>query len=149
MANISEILKTAVQKLPNALFLRATDEDANIEIENISIAGRTVFIYHNLPRVTNNIQDGGLVQENWPTEIDVLQLADFDDNTRDSDEIREACKVMSDRLMDQLKIRTDSVTPMSGYETSFSEAVKVHDVILTGLRLRFNWIFDREEYYCG
>jgi hypothetical protein len=149
MANISEILKTTVQKLPNALFIRATDDDANIELDNISISGRTVFLYHNLPRVGNEFQKGGLSNENYPTEIDVLQLADFDDNTRDSDAIREECKVMSDRLMDQLKVRTDSVRPIAGYEQDYSGSVKVHDVILTGLRLRFNWPFDREVYYCG
>lgn len=149
MANISEILKTTVQKLPNALFLRATDLDANIELEKIDIGIRTLFIYNNLPNVNNPIQEGGLVQEIVPISIGIVRLADFDDNTRDGDELREDCKIMAHRLMDQLKNRTDSVTPIPDYQTNFTDAEKIHDVILTGLILRFNWTFDREEYYCG
>ena len=149
MANISEILKTAVQKLPNALFLRATDLDANIELEKIDIGIRTLFIYNNLPNVNNPIQEGGLVQRIVPTSIGVVRLADFDDNTRDGDVLREDCQIMADRLMDQLKNRTDSITPIPDYQTNFTDAEKIHDVILTGLILRFEWTFDREDYYCG
>lgn len=149
MENISSILKRAVQKLPNAKYLRATDDDANNKLDDIDVSGLTVFIYHNLPRVVNTIQEGGLVQENWPTEIDVVQLADYDDDTIDGDAIRNSCKEMANRLMDQLKVRTDSVTPISTYEHSFSEAVQIHDTIFTGLRLRFNWIIDRDTYNCG
>ena len=149
MENISTILKETVQKLPNASYMRATDDDANIEIENIDIKGKTVFIYRNLPTVTNSIQKGGHIQSNYPTEIDVLQLADFDDNTLDGDEIRASCKDMADKLMDHLKIRTDSVTPIPAYQVVFSESVQVKDTLLTGCVLRFNWIFDRTSYDCG
>lgn len=149
MQTLTQILKEAVQKLPDSVFLRATDSDANISIDEIDLRNRTVFIYHNLPRVVSTVQRGGLVQENWPTEIDVLQLAEFDDTTIDGDVLRNNCKILADSLMDQLKIRNDSVTPLANYENSFSEAVQVHDKILTGVRLRFNWIFDRTTYNCG
>lgn len=149
MENISTILKETIQKLPNASYLRATDDDANVEIENIDIKGKTIFIYRNLPTVTNPIQAGGMVQSNYPTEIDVLQLADNDDNTKDGDDIRASCKDMADRLMDHLKIRTDSVTPIPSYQIVFSESVQVKDTLLTGCVLRFNWIFDRTSYDCG
>ena len=149
MENISTILRETIQKLPNASYLRATDDDANIEIEKIDIKGKTIFIYRNLPTVTNPIQAGGLVQANYPTEIDVLQLADLDDNTKNGDDIRASCKDMADRLMDHLKIRTDSVTPIPSYQIVFSESVQVKDSLLTGCVLRFNWIFDRTSYNCG
>lgn len=149
METISTILKGTIQKLPNASYLRATDDDANVEIEKIDIKGKTIFIYRNLPTVTNSIQAGGLVQSNYPTEIDVLQLADLDDNTKNGDDIRASCKAMADRLMDRLKIRTDSVTPIPSYQIVFSESVQVKDALLTGCILRFNWIFDRTSYDCG
>ena len=149
MENISTILKETIRKLPNASYLRATDDDANVEIEKIDIKGKTIFIYRNLPTVTNPIQAGGLVQSNYPTEIDVLQLADLDDNTKDGDDIRASCKTMADRLMDHLKIRTDSVTPIPSYQIVFTESVQVKDSLLTGCVLRFNWIFDRTSYDCG
>jgi hypothetical protein len=131
------------------LFLRATDLDANIELEKIDIGIRTLFIYNNLPNVNNPIQEGGLVQRIVPVAIGIVRLADFDDNTRDGDVLREDCQIMADRLMDQLKIRNDSITPIPDYQTNFTDAEKIHDVILTGLILRFNWTFDREDYYCG
>ena len=149
MENISTILKTAIQKLPNSAYMRATDDDANVQIDDIDIKGKTIFIYRNLPTVANTIQEGGLVQGTYPTEIDVLQLADYDDNTLDGDTIRASCKDMADRLMDQLKVRTDSVTPIPAYQVVFSESVQVKDALLTGCILRFNWIFDRTTYNCG
>ena len=149
MENLSTILKETIQKLPNAKYLRATDDDANVEIENIDIKGKTIFIYRNLPTVTNPIQAGGHVQSHYPTEIDVLQLADIDDNTKNGDDIRASCKSMADRLMDHIKIRPDSVTPISSYQIVFSESVQVKDTLLTGCVLRFTWIFDRTNYDCG
>ena len=149
MENISTILKETIQKLPNTSYLRATDADANVIIETINVKGKTVFIYNNLPTITNPIQQGGLVQKHFPTDIHVVQLGDHDDNTVNGDAIRHECVNMADRLMDHLKIRTDSVTPIGTYQTISSESVLIMDVLFTGIVLRFNWIFDRTTYDCG
>ena len=148
MESISTILKDVVSALPQTVFLRLTDLDANMALDDIDMKNVTVIIYRNLPTITNTIQQGGLVTEDWPTEILVLQLAEIDDNTGDSDTIRHRCKDIADRLMDQLKTRQDSTEPIEAYDIVFTGIEKIHDKIVTGLMLTFDWKIDRTNYNC-
>lgn len=151
MPLVSPILKEVVEEIPDCIYLRASDLEANIDVDSIDMSGKTLVIYNNRPDVENsNGNQGSFVTRQWPVECQILQLADMDDNEVDSDTIRAACIVIADTIFDKMQIRTlNQVASIDGYDFTFEEEVKVYDKILTGLMLLFVFPMERDEYYCN
>lgn len=138
----TKIIEAACNGIPNSLYLRATDKQANTELDQLDLKGKTVVIYNNLPTVKHEVAAG--IYREYPIEIKILKLADHDDTDGQGDAIREELLPVADYLFKYLTA-DPTTTPAKTTETytvDFSGAVSIFDEILTGLTLRFNLYFD-------
>jgi len=135
---VNSIIRDAVYSIPDTYYLRATDQEANIEMDDIDLIDITVCIYNNLPTI-NNVVSNGVVAE-YPVEIKILQLADYDDNDVDGDVIREACMDIAYELQYTITSdnRTSQAADVDNFIVDMLDQVKLYDKILTGVELRFN-----------
>lgn len=148
MLVLTSLIESIVKRLPDSTFMRATDNDANIDLDSIDLAGQTIFIFNNLPEISIVPMAGGMLTEQWPVEIDILRLAELDDNTSDGDELRDSCLQLSKRFINKwIKEETNNV-PVEDFEFSFAETVKIYDKILTGGRLVFTVNLDQLSNNC-
>lgn len=146
MPLFSSILQPIVAQIANTVYARATDEELNVLMDQQDLAGQTLVVYNNLPVVTNQVSRGGFVVRDWPVQILVLQLADYDDNTVDGDTIRANCIPIADEIHDRLV--QDSRYIIESYEFNFLDNEKILDKTMTGLALSFIIKFDRTAGLC-
>jgi len=147
LTTLSTTIETIVAGITGGVFLRATDNDANISVDNIDLEGKTLCIFNNLPVVSNQVSKSGYIVQVWPVEIRVLQLSNLDDTTAQGDAIRDACAIAADTIWD--KITFDQSLPDAfEYELNYLNEVKVYDKTLTGVRLTFMFNSSRNAYYC-
>ena len=144
MPLISPIIETIVATISNGVYLRATAQEANIEADELDLIDKILIIYNNLPDVTNEIGPGGNVIAVWPVEIEILKLADFDDNTADGDLIRADCLRIANYILDSFP--ENSVEIIETYQTDFLDEVKVYDKTMSGVRLTFDYPLRRLDY---
>ena len=144
MPLFSPILETIVGTIAEGFYLRATSGEANIELDQIDLEGKIVVIYNNLPELTSPIGQSGYVEQLWPVEIQVLKLADFDDNDVNGDTLRADCLRVANYIVDRLPRSGGSY--LDSYDVSFLEEVKLYDKTLTGCRLAFEYPIARETY---
>ena len=142
---MNEILKAIVNSIPGCWYLRATDQDANITVDDLDLSVKIICIYNNLPSVPNVASQGRFVYREWPVEIKILSLSDFDATTEEADQIREALLPIADAIFDKLP-DFDNVPPVDGYGVDFVSEVKIYDKILTGLNLSFTFNVPRTVY---
>ena len=139
---VSDIIEDAAANIPNSQYLRATDEDANTSVADISIAGSTFIIFNNLPTISTSVL--GQQLSTYPVEIQLLELAEMDDNTVDGDEIRSRLIVVAQRLFNWISI--DSRLSLSevteDYEMELNGNVKLYDTVMTGVTLSFDMYID-------
>ena len=69
---VSQIIDQIACSL-DCLYLRATDDDANVKLEDIDLQGLPIVIYNNLPIVAGSL--GNNHQEVTPLEIYVYKKA--------------------------------------------------------------------------
>lgn len=145
--NISAIIEAAAALIPNSLYLRATDIQANIEIDDLEIGDKIVVLYNNLPTVKNRVTQS--VQREVPVEIKILKLGNVDDNDVDGDAIRASLVPAADLMFDAtIKNPEHSLTRYADtYEIDFLNQVKIYDDVLTGLVLKYSMFFDRS-FFC-
>jgi len=148
-SQISAGLAAIVATIPNSVFLRATDASANTDVDHIDLAGKTIFIYNNLPIVNHAVNKGGSVFRTWPVEIRVLRLADFDDNTDQGDALRDVCIDGADALYDKLPGQFPDYPVTEEYGLQLLGEEKVYDKTLTGCRMIFTLNVRRTTYYCS
>ena len=144
---LSTKIETIVAGITGAVFMRATDNDANISIDNVDLEGKTVCIFNNLPLVSNQVSKSGHIVEEWPVEIRVLQLSNLDDTTAQGDSIRDACAIAANTIWDKISF-DQSLPDAFEYELNYLNEVKVYDKTLTGVRLAFVFNSFRGTYYC-
>lgn len=142
MEVVTQRIQAIVKKLPEAVFLRATDNDANILMDDIDLANSTIVNFNNLPDIDIQIGASGVQSEEWPVEIDFLRLGDIDDNTEDGDAIRKICKQCASDFIGMWIASETENTPSDNYKFAFSERVKIYDNIMTGGRLSFTMYID-------
>ena len=133
--SISQVIQDAVAQLPDSIYLRATDYEANVELDNIDLDGKTVFIYNNLP-VINYALDIAILPQ-WPIVIKVMQMTDLDANTQDKDLQREAMVEPAQDLLKLLlsdSISSQAVLPPNATITFLDND---YDKNLTGVELAF------------
>ena len=136
--SVTDIIRDAVALFDNSIFLRATEFDANIEVADVDLEGQTVFIYNNLPTVSNSAL-GGVVSA-YPIQIQILQLGEFDDNTDQSDTIRDDLIPVATQLFNTLQAdpRHSKGEYAESFDTDLQGQVKIYNTILTGVMLEFD-----------
>lgn len=134
---INEIIESAIGTIDKATYLRATDSEANTVLGDIDLSDITLCIYNNIPDI-KNIVKSSIIRE-WPVEIQILQLASFDDNDSDGDVIRALCVPIADRIYDAIVSNMETVQagPNINYNIKMLDQVKLYDKILTGVQLSF------------
>lgn len=147
LTEISNLLKGISATIAGSLYLRATDIDANISVDNIDLAGKTIILFNNLPEVPHVVSQSGAVTRAWPVEVRVLQLATLDDNTEQSDVIRDACLAIADEIWDKVS-SSQSVPDAYEYEIGFLSDLKIYDKTMTGCTLSFLLNTQRTSYKC-
>ena len=144
---ISALLSAICYEIPNAMYLRATDTDANTTLDNVNISGRYVVLFNNLPEVNVSVSQSGYMTKSTPIGIKVLRLAGLDDTTIESDTIRDSCEDVANMIFD--KITKDQELPDTfEYSLSFLNEVKLYDKILTGVSMSFVLNTERGGYGC-
>jgi hypothetical protein len=144
MPRISPIIESIVATIPDGVYLRATSQEANIELDDIDLEGKIAVLYNNLPDVENPISMSGHVISQWPVEIQILKLADFDDNDVDGDILRLECLRIAEYIIDVFPRNATQV--IDSYGTEFLDQVKVYDKTMTGCLLTFIYPIDRTDY---
>ena len=143
---ISGIIEDAVNQIPDLLFLRATDAEANVAIDDIDLSADNIAIYNNRPESSGSAGDlSGLVQVEWPIEIHVIGLAELDDNDQDADIIADPLYTIAEELFDRIVNTTGQsvLTFPSSYSIDLGQPVKLYDKILTGVTLGFSVYYSR------
>lgn len=148
MPQVSPIIKRATDIIPNSVYMRATDYNANVDIENVNVEDKVLVIYNNLPTVKNRLSDGGAYRE-YPVEVRILKLAQADDDDVDGDVIRAELLPYGDLVFDycQQAQEVSSVKFADVYDLDFLDSVRIYDEVMTGLILKFTMYFDRK-YFC-
>ena len=147
LTEISNLIQSIVATLPNTVYLRATERDANISLDYIDLEGKTVCLFNNLPEITNSVSQSGLITQMIPIEIQVLQLANIDDTTGEGDTIRDACSDIANSIFDL--ITKDQYLPDTfEYSIDYVGEFKIYDKTMTGARLGFVFNAYRTTYSC-
>ena len=145
---VSSIIEAAVDQIANLIYLRATDAEANVAIDDIDLAADNVAIYNNRPSTTGTAGElSGLVQVEWPVEIHVLGLAELDDDDEDADVIADPLYSIAEELFDRITNTSgqnqSELTFPDGYSIDLGTPVKLYDKILTGVTLTFSIFYSR------
>lgn len=143
---VSNLIESAVAQLDDTLFLRATDAEANVSIDNIDMSEDDVAIYNNKSTSSSALSElSGNIETEWPIEIHFLSLADFDDNDVDADTLSDPLYVKAEKLFDFITQRAElsQITLTDGYEIDMGNPVKLYDKTLTGVTLSFTMMYSR------
>ena len=144
---ISALLSAICYEIPNAMYLRATDTDANTTLDNVNISGRYVVLFNNLPEVNVSVSQSGYMTKSTPIGIKVLRLAGLDDTTIESDTIRDSCEDVANMIFDKIRIYQE-LPDVFEYTVSLLNEVKLYDKILTGVSMSFVLNTERGGYGC-
>ena len=138
--SMNQIIQDAVALIPNSEYMRASDYEANIEVDNVELKGKTLAVYNNLP--TLNYPVGVVVEKQWPVSVKLLQLVDTDANTVDEDIIREALVPVAEKLFRDITANASASKslPPSSYTIRFLGVV--YDGVMTGVELAFTYEFN-------
>ena len=139
---VTDIIRDAVAKIDDSYFLRATDIDKNIEVAELDLEGLTLFVFNNLPTITNSVKMG--IVSSYPVQIQILQVAEFDDNTEDSDIIRTNLIPVATTLFNTIigDVRHSLGQYAENYEIDLEGEVKITDSTFTGVMLEFDLFID-------
>lgn len=151
MPLISPIIKSIVKNyIPDGLYMRNSEIDANIDLDQIDMEGKFIVIYYNLPTVAHSITYSTSVVRHWPVEILIAKLANVDNDGEDGDEIRSECLGIADLILDHISKNAivSQVESIEDYDIQFENSVNVFDKTLTGCRMTCTVPIDRTEYYC-
>jgi len=147
LQSLSTLIQTIVGTISGAVYLRATDADANVSIDNIELDGKTIVLFNNLPDITHTIARTGFIMQQIPVEIRVLQLAGLDDTTDGSDILRDRCADIANNIFDQITF-SQELPDTFEYQISYLNEVKIYDKTMTGCRLSFVFNASRLNYSC-
>jgi len=143
LSTISALIAAQVELIPDAVYYRATDTEANKDIDNIDLGGKTIVLF-------NNVATSGYVTQDIPISIKVLKLASFDDREVDSDILRDDCKLVAEKLFNKITNSQDIniMPPTLEYTIEFMNQTKIYDKTVTGCTLSFTISSDRGDYNC-
>lgn len=147
IADVSNYLETVIET-EGYLFLRATDIEANIEVDNVDISNNIVVILNNLPQVGHQISMSGAARSRWPVELQFLKLAQLDDKENESDTLRSDCQDAAYRIIAKLDPEIFAEYPTT-YTIDFLSQTKIYDKILTGCLINVELLYEVPIYSCG
>jgi hypothetical protein len=133
---ISQILKDIATNL-GEIYLRATPSDANNELQEIEVGSKVLCIYSNHPSVEYNLEFN--IKALYPLQIQFLKIADFDDNTVDSDLLIDICREEAEKFAIGLINYQENFIFPDGFTIDPFDTIKVDDSILTGVTLNINF----------
>ena len=139
---VTDIIRDSVAKIEDSVFMRATEMDANVSVSEIELEGKILFIFNNLPTISNTAGSG--VMSAYPVQIQILKLADEDDNTEQGDEIRAGLIPIANTLFSTLQLdpRHSLAQYAETYDTDLQGEVKIYDGLFTGVMLEFDLFID-------
>lgn len=147
IADVSDYLKTVIET-EGYLFLRATDIEANIEVDNVDVSNNIVVILNNLPEVGHEISISGAARSQWPVELQFLKLAQLDHKEDESDTLRSDCQDAAYRIIAKLDPEIFAEYPTT-YTINFLTQTKIYDKILTGCVVNVDLLYEVPIYSCG
>ena len=149
IADVSNYLKAVIESMGHT-FMRATDIEANIEVDQVDLSAGTgiIFILNNLPTVSHVISRSGSGKSTWPCELQVVKLADLDHKENESDTIRSACQDAIYQVIPRFDPEIYAAYP-TPYSINFLGQTKIYDKILTGCLLSMELLYDIPIYGCG
>jgi len=149
IADVSNYIKAVIEGQGH-IFMRATDVEANIEVDQVDLSAGTgiIFILNNLPTVGHVISMSGAGKSTWPCELQVLKLADLDHKETESDLIRSSCQDAIYQILARIDPEIFAVYP-TPYTINFLGQTKIYDKILTGCVVNLELLYDIPIYGCG
>jgi len=127
---VNKMIQQVADQL-DLLYLRATDYDANVRIEDIDLKSLPILIYNNLLEVDYSLE--ATTRALYPIEIKILKLGYFDATTEDADYIINRCRDIAQDVA-KLLLQNDVVAP-EGFRIDALNTVEIYDEIMTGVTL--------------
>ena len=139
---VTDIIRDAVALIPDSVFLRATEMDANISVSEIELEGKILCVFNNLPTISNTAGSG--VMSSYPIQIQILEIAEEDDNTDQGDDIRGNLIPIANTLFSTIQQdpRHSLAEYAETYDIDLQGEVKIYDGIFTGVMLEFDIFID-------
>jgi len=135
---VSELLKRIAEEELEMLYLRATDYDANVRIEDIDLQGLPIMIYNNLLEV--NYEALASTIATYPLEIRFLKLGYFDNDTEDADYIINRCRTLAEKCA-KLLAGEEFIIPAEDFSIDALTTFEIYDEIMTGVTLSYELQF--------
>jgi len=154
MKTLTDRIKEIVEG-QDLIFLRATDPEANIEVDQIDLSlGKAIVLFNTLPAVQVVASPlSGYTYREMPINIQVLKIDELDSTTYAGDTLRQECGEIAEKLYDLISrddaIDLDPAVPLDGYDSNYSDQVRIYDKILTGVELTFTLPMTRRSFFCG
>lgn len=152
MPLISPVIKRITEDhIDNAIYMRNSEMEANVDLDQVDLLGKTIILYYNLPTVDNVAGTiSNYVHRKWPVEILIAKLSELDDNGDDGDTLRAECLAIADHIYDLLSkdAIVSLVNSIEDYKVVFEGSVKIYDKTMTGCRLTCEVPIERSTYYC-
>ncbi len=147
MPLVSPVIETAAGLVPDSIYLRATDTQANIEVDELDLVDKVAILYNNLPTVKHAASAGGVVRR-WPVEVKILKLAQVDDDDTNGDTIRGELLPYADLIFDAIlkDSRVSLADVPTSYDIDFLDVVRIYDNVMTGLTIKFNISIQRANF---
>ena len=133
---LSQELKRIADEL-GILYFRFNESDMNQAISDTDVQGLQLMNWLNEPLVT--YQASGVFIATYPLEIEVLELAEADDNTPDSDQIVDRCRRTAEKLVSKL-LAVDEILIADGQTFSIDSltTIKKYDDVFTGVLIQIS-----------
>ena len=138
------IAAVVVSDIPNGEYLRATDHNANISADQIDLAEKVLVQYNNRPTISGSIAGlSGVASEVVPVEISFLKLADFDDDSEDTDILIDDLVGYARTMFDKISSLTSGAQSATSYTIEQDSTIKIYDKTMSGVKLSFDIITPR------
>ena len=148
-------LKTAIQQIclnMDITYLRASDLEANITLDNLGTDGKCIALHKDLTEVATTVTLGSYISKQITTEIYFLFLApSIDEKLDDMDILFSRSEDRADSFYDRMLQYgiLDDVVPAPGYNLQRQETFKIYDGVFTGVGFLCDFPVSRKTYYCG
>jgi hypothetical protein len=147
--NISTNLETITDSLsPKARYFRATDFDANQQLDNFNF-NRAAVVWNNLAIATNSPGSNGRVNTIFPLSIRFLAPDEMDANSLDSEAIIDEMADMANVFYDKLRNSSGFLDPAAELgDAAFTPLIKIFDQGLSGVQMDLDLPLTRTVYDC-
>ena len=146
-------LKDEIQvfaSLYDLTYIRATELEANIQLDKIDITKR-VLVHYDQTEIKTEVSQGQIVVKVIPTLILFLNIdSQCDDDLNTIDNYTELCEIDADKFYDYISQSglISNLVPLGPYTLDRLPAFKRMDARLSGILFSCDIPITREDYYC-